>query len=404
MRIRKTILMTLALLALTSQTSWAESDVDAGEQEPFISATASHSAQWCSDDSSCVVPVADAFYNRVDGLLFYMGARYRSESHLHPRLKALRGWHSARGGASYYEIDVEQPVFGQDSFAFGVSFYDRTAWSREDADNITDVENNLFAVLLRQEQRDYYREDGYSIFARQEAGPHLSLGIEYRDAELSSLCAAQSVWSVFRQDAAWRENPQLQVGILDGVRAFEGRMKSYEVSFTYDTREGSDRQGWLARGSVEDARKSAGGDYEYRRVSLDLGRKLRITDTQTLALRGAWGIGSGTDFPSHRLFYLGGLGTLRGYDYRAFVGKNLFFASAEYGVRVRQALELIYFVDSGEVWYGTSGFDWDDLKKSMGIGVRFEAPGVGDVRVDVARPMTTEDADTIVSLRLVFPS
>jgi len=123
-----------------------------------------------------------------------------------------------------------------------------------------------------------------------------------------------------------------------------------------------------------------------------------------LALRGAWGIGSGTDFPSHRLYYLGGLGTLRGYEYRSFVGKNLFFASAEYGVRVQRSLELIYFVDSGEVWYGTSGFDWNELKSSMGIGVRFEAPGVGDVRINVARPTTTEEADTIVSLRLVFPS
>jgi outer membrane translocation and assembly module TamA len=73
-------------------------------------------------------------------------------------------------------------------------------------------------------------------------------------------------------------------------------------------------------------------------------------------------------------------------------------------VRVRPSVELIYFVDSGEVWYGTSGFDWDELKSNMGIGVRFEAPGVGDVRVNVARPMTTQEADTVVSLRLVFPS
>lgn len=403
MRIWKIILMTLALTALTAQACLAENGIDAEEQEPFISITASHAAQWCSDDSSCVSPVANAYYNRVDGLLFYMGARYRSDSHLHPRLTALRGWHSARGGA-YYEIDVEQPLFGQDSFAFGVSLYDRTAWSHEDADNITDVENNLLALLLRQEQRDYHREDGFTISARQEVGPHLSLGLEYRDADLSSLSTAQSVWSVFRQDSVWRENPPLQVGVLNGAADFEGRMKSYEVSFTYDSREGSERQGWLARGRVEDARKTAGGDYEYRRVSLDVGRKLRLTDTQTLALRGAWGIGSGTDFPSHRLFYLGGLGTLRGYEYREFVGKNMFFASAEYGVRVRPSLELIYFVDSGEVWYGTSGFDWDDLKSSMGIGVRFEAPGVGDVRINAARPMTTEEANTIVSLRLVFPS
>ena len=247
-------------------------------------------------------------------------------------------------------------------------------------------------------------EEGFTVFARQEVGPHLSLGLKYRDAELSSLRAAQSVWSIFRQEAEWRENPPLRVGIQNGESDFEGRMQCVEVSFEYDGREGPDRRGWRARGSVEDAQGKGDGDYEYRRIAFDISRKLRITDTQTLALRGAWGVGSGTDFPSHRLFYLGGLGTLRGYEYRAYEGKNLLFASAEYAVRIRDSLRLIYFVDSGEVWNNTSGFDWDEHRTNIGIGVRFEAPGVGDIRVDVARPTTTEEADTIVSLRLVFPS
>ena len=302
------------------------------------------------------------------------------------------------------EIDVEQPLFGPRSFSFGVSLYDRTGWSWQDEDNITDVENNLLALLFRQEQRDYYGEDGYTLFAQQHVGPDLALRLEYRDDEISSLPAAQSVWSVFRQDAEWRENPPLEIGVLDAAEAFEGRMQSVVGSFTYDTREGLDRHGWYARGRVENARKGSDGDYEFRTVSLDVARKLRLTESQTLALRGAWGLGSGTDFPSHKLYYLGGVGTLRGYEYRAFEGKNMFFASAEYGVRVHAGLGLIYFMDTGETWLGTTGFDWDDLKSDMGIGIRFEAPGVGDVRLDIARPMTTQEADTIVSLRLVFPS
>jgi translocation and assembly module TamA len=154
---------------------------------------------------------------------------------------------------------------------------------------------------------------------------------------------------------------------------------------------------------MENAKDDGDGDYDYRRIAFDLSRKLRVTDTQDLTLRGSWGVGSGTDFPSHRLFYLGGLGTLRGYPYRAYAGKNMVFASAEYSVRIRPSLYMIYFVDSGEVWNNTSGFDWDEHKTNVGIGVRFEAPGVGDVRIDAARPTMAEDADTIVSLRLVFP-
>lgn len=403
MRIRTILLLSLAAAAVSVAARADEPASETDDAEPFITLRASDLTRWCSRDMDCVGLIANAFYNRVDGVLFYVGVQYGSESKLHPRLTALSGWQSARSGTCY-EIDVEQPLFGQDSFSFGVSLYDRTGWSWQDADNITDVENNLLAILLRQEQRDYYREDGFTLFAEQKVGPDLGFRLEYRDVDLSSLVARDDVWSAFQQDHEWRENPPLEVGALDAADPFEGRMKSYLASFTYDTREGLERRGWYARGEAEYSGESVGGDYEFRTVWVDVRRKLGLTDTQSLALRGAWGVGSGTDFPSHKLYYLGGLGTLRGREYRAFEGKNLFFASAEYGVRVLTALELVYFIDSGEVWYNTTGFDWNDLSSDMGIGIRFEAPGVGDVRVDVARPMTMEEADTRVSLRLVFPS
>jgi outer membrane protein assembly factor BamA len=404
-------LLALAIVTAAAPAAWADDAVapdasavaPAAEEEPFISLRAADAVSWCSDDIGCLEPAARVYYNRVDGLLFYVGIRYHSEVHLHPRLTALRGWPSARGSA-YYELDVEQPVFGQDAFSFGATFYDRSAWTEDDSENITDVENNLFALLLRQEQRDYFREDGYTLYARQAIGDRIRLALEYDDADLSSLAAQQSVWSVFRRDADWVENPRLTVGLDSGEREFDGRMSRVRLSVAYDDREGVERRGWFARGRMENAKDDGDGDYDYRRIAFDLSRKLRVTDTQDLSLRGSWGVGSGTDFPSHRLFYLGGLGTLRGYPYRAYAGKNMVFASVEYSVRIRPSLYMIYFVDSGEVWNNTSGFDWDEHKTNVGIGVRFEAPGVGDVRIDAARPTMAEDADTIVSLRLVFPS
>jgi len=403
MSTRTVALVTLVLAALIAPFPSAAHAGSDDEQEPFLTIAATEAARWCSDDFGCVEPAADVYYNRVDGLLFFMGARYRSESHLHPRLRAVAGWQSARSGSAY-EIDVEQPLFGQDSFSFGVSLYDRTAFSCEDAENITSIENSLYAVLLRQEQRDYYREEGYTVFARQRMGRRLRLAVEYHDAALSSLSTRQDVWSLFRQGADWRENPPLRVGIEGGEREFEGRTNLLEVTLTYDGREGLDRRGAFARARVEDARDRGNGGYKYRRISFDGSRRMRITDTQALTLRGAWGVGSGTDFPSHRLFYLGGLGTLRGYPYRAYEAKNLAFVSAEYAVRIRPELEIIYFLDSGEVWNNTTGFDWEEHKTNIGIGLRVDVPGIGDIRLDAARPTTTENVDTVVSLRLVYPS
>jgi len=371
-------------------------------------------------EDQAIRPAGGLYYNRVDGLLFYAGVEYRSEEHLHPRLIAQRGWSSARA-ANHYQIEVEQPLFGQESFSFGVQFYDMTDWPRSDAQGLSDVENNLLALFFRQEFRSYYRRDGYAVFVQQHLTPELTFRLEHRDDRLSSLPTRQSVWSAFRRSLKWEENPPLEVGILDAADEFEGTMKGYYATIEYDNREPTRGHGWYARGFFEvygtglldvrgwslfggESDSGGGGDYDFRKYELDVRRSFGLTETQSLDLRGVWGIGSGTDFASHKLFYLGGPGTLRGYDYREFSGKNVLFGSAEYRVRIRPELEMIYFVDSGQAWYGTSGFDSKETRHDIGIGFRLDAPAAGDLRVDIARPATTQEADIVVQVRLAYPS
>jgi len=373
----------------------------ADEPPPFMEVSPGDFVESWGDGEG-IEPIVDMYYNRVDGYLFYGGIRYGSRSRLHPRLAAMAGWPSSRS-EQFYEITVEQPFWSQDGFSLGVSLYERTDWSREDAERITDVENNLLALFFREEFRDYFGRQGFTAFASYRATPELTFRFEYRDDEISSLDTNQSVWSAFRRGHDWAENPALSVGIGDAAREFEGEMKGFVGSFVYDDRDYLARTGWLARGFFEYYGGDVGGDYSFRKYVVDLARGFRITETQSLWFRGVWGIGSARkDFPSHKLFTLGGVGTLRARDFKEFAGKNLFFASAEYTVRIRPELHTIYFVDTGQVWTGTSGFESDDLKTDVGIGIRFEAPTVGALRIDVARPATTESADTVITVRLAY--
>lgn len=342
-------------------------------------------------------------YNRVDGLLFFVGGEYRSQEHLHPRFLAQTGWSSARS-ANHYNIEIEQPLFGQEGFSFGAQVYDRTDWPRSDAGGLSDIENSLLAFFFRQEYRSYLRRDGVAVFAQHHATPELTFRLEYRSDEVSTLSANQSVWSAFRRSLDWEENPPLEIGILGAATEFNGTMKGYYATITYDDREPIRQHGWYARGYFEIYGGSAGGDYDFRKYEFDVRRSFRMTETQDLDLRGVWGIGSGTDFASHKLFYLGGPGTLRGYDYREFSGKNVFFTSAEYRVRIRPELEMIYFIDSGQAWYGTTGFDSEEMRHDVGLGLRLDAPAAGDLRIDIARPATTQEADVVVQVRLSYPS
>lgn len=375
---------------------------DADEPEPFLTIDSSDFIDWC-EDTYCFMPAMGLYYNRVDGLLYYLGVQYRNDEHLHPRFRALRGWTSARK-EGYYQIDFEQPLFSQDGFSFGVSFYEKTGWSEDDNEAISDFANNLLSFAARLDRRDYFRRDGFTVFTQLKATPELTLRLEFRADELTSLETRQSVWSVFRRNKDWEENPPLRVGNLnapDVVEEFEGTMRSYYGSVVYDGRDPYERTGWLGRWLFEFAGGIAGGDYYFRRHMIDLRQHIRMTDTQTLSLRGSWGIGNGTDFPSHKLFYLGGGATLRGYEWKEFSGKNMLFGRAEYGVRILPELQVIYFFDTGSVWY--SGGDVSgEVLGDLGVGLRFEIPGLGDVRLDLARAATTEDADVMVDIQVYY--
>ncbi len=395
----RTTLITLAvvLLTLTGLPNRVGAATDDGDA--FISLNAAELAGW--EEGNGFMPAVDIYYNRVDGLLVYAGVEYERYISMHPRLVAQRGWVSARAD-NYYFISVEQPFFSPDSFSLGVSLYNRSIWNREDAEMITDVENNLLAFSFRQEFRNYFRSEGFTIFAEQEFAAGTSVRIEYANDELSSLDTQQHIWSSFRTKVDWEENPRLERGILDDREEYEGTLKNLTGTITYDNHDPVESTGWKVVLRTEYAGSATGGDYDYRKTLLRTRRYFRLSPTQTLNMRVSWGIANGTDFPSHKLFHLGGMGNLRGYDYNEFEGKHMFFASVEYGVHVIEELELIYFADAGRAWFGTAPTEYasDEMNYDIGIGLRLDAPGAGDVRIDVARPATTEDADIRVILRL----
>jgi outer membrane protein assembly factor BamA len=352
-------------------------------------------------------PTGDLYYNRVDGLLAYMGVQYRAEESLHPRLDAMFGWPSAHGD-SYYRIDVEQPLFDTDGFAVGVNLYGRSAWNREDAESIGDFGNNLQAFFAREDDRDYYRQEGVTLYAKQKVNERIGLRCELVSHRLKSLTESQSVWSVFGKGDDWRENPPLMIGVQRGARPFAGRLHSIVLSMEYDSRDEDMRTGWWARGISEFASKlrieDLTGDYDFTKHVVEVERIFPVTSTQTVELYGMWGLSSGTDFPSHKLFHLGGRANLRGYDYKQFGGKEIVFGRAEYRVQITRPTVMLFFLESGQVGYNTTTSESDDsdgFRHDAGLGFRIEAPWDGWLGLDVARSME-EDSEIKVYFRLLL--
>ncbi|HIE25913.1 TPA: hypothetical protein EYP66_01345, partial [Candidatus Poribacteria bacterium] len=101
--------------------------------------------------------------------------------------------------------------------------------------------------------------------------------------------------------------------------------------------------------------------------------------------------------PAQRLSYLGGIGTLRGYEFKQFAGDNILLLNVEYRFRFRRSgsSALVAFVDSGYTYQHEEKIDLDNVHTAIGIGLQLG----DDIRIDLAQPLE-EDISPALMLRL----
>ena len=105
--------------------------------------------------------------------------------------------------------------------------------------------------------------------------------------------------------------------------------------------------------------------------------------------------------PSDRLFYSGGGGSVRGYEYQAVSprlpdgtprgGLSLFETSLEIRRDIGKSFGAVAFVDAGAVGFQETP-NLNNLRYSVGAGVRYKLP-FGPVRADIAVPLDKRDGD-----------
>ena len=98
------------------------------------------------------------------------------------------------------------------------------------------------------------------------------------------------------------------------------------------------------------------------------------------------------DLPPQRRFYLGGMGTLRGYALKQFGGDHTVLTTAEYWLYPRSPWPgLVFFYDGGTAWdRGQPRAGW---KHDVGAGLDWPGGGRGYVRLDVGFPLNREPSN-----------
>ncbi|HTL48184.1 MAG TPA: outer membrane protein assembly factor BamA [Verrucomicrobiae bacterium] len=195
------------------------------------------------------------------------------------------------------------------------------------------------------------------------------------------------------------------------VREFEGsnwlsRIKAFT---NYDTRDNvyNPTKGFLATLQGDLIGSFLGGDQDYYILQTSLTKywtffKKHILEFRT-RLGAAQSFGDSDNVPVFDRFYAGGLGTVRGYNYRrvgpleagdAVGGESLAIVNLEYTFPILKldSFRGAIFVDAGQVSEDAYKFDFGETAISIGPGIKIKTP-VGPVAFYYGFPIANRDTE-----------
>ncbi|MFQ6043148.1 MAG: BamA/TamA family outer membrane protein [Candidatus Poribacteria bacterium] len=241
-----------------------------------------------------------------------------------------------------------------------------------------------------------YQREGYELSLTQIVTPSNSLALKFRDDDYRTVYK-QTDWSIFNGDEIKREN----------LPADDGRMRSIILSYEFDSRNRKQTtkrhfhlmpipsyrttNGWRGTVSVEYAKSPLGAElnekFDFALVKFEITRYNRLSQNQFLDfhLKGAI---ADNPLPLHYKFYLGGIGSLRGYKFHEFAsGDKMILANVEYKIadksKIGFVINPIIFADTGYVWEHDETAKLKDLKTDVGLGLQLG----NSFRLNIAKPI-----------------
>nr|WP_233248320.1 outer membrane protein assembly factor BamA [Limnohabitans sp. MMS-10A-178] len=162
---------------------------------------------------------------------------------------------------------------------------------------------------------------------------------------------------------------------------------------------------------------SLAGDSRYIRTNYQIQHYTPLTKKFTLALNADIGYGQGLSnrpYPLFKNYFVGGLGSVRGFQQSSLGPSNsantLFLGGARKvvfnaevlapfpGAGNDRTLRLFAFADAGRAFAESQKISLTDLRSSVGIGLSWLSP-MGPLRFSYAFPVKTQDTDKIQRLQ-----
>jgi len=346
-------------------------------------------------------PATASIYNRVDGLNLGASARatlFDPVSFDHAEAYG----HVAYGFSSHkarYAVGALKPFGPNRQFAVGYEYHDLT--DNDDAFRRRTVDDLPGSRIYFSIFEDYYRRRGHEAYAFARPTSRFQLGAIWRSDDYRSLPATANNQILFSRKRT--ANPEVTEGRMRSVvgvarwawkralfSSWSEERESFLLRNPYGTPFERDDQARV-EGSLEVASPRLGGDFDFRRFIGQARAAHAFSPRQALLLRGLLGVGSG-EVPIQRRFYLGGIGTLRGYSLKQFGGDHMVLTTAEYWLYPPSPWPgLVFFYDGGTAW--DRGRPRPGWKHDVGTGIDWPGGGHGYLRLDVGFPLNRELAN-----------
>ena len=356
-------------------------------------------------------------FNRVHGLVLGGGGEISTAKH-----NGIRTFGTLQYGISSeywdFQLGVEKSWFDKHRLSLGGSPYQLTD-TIYDA-TLSATEEFLASMIFGKSTLDYYQRQGAQGWLAQQLTPSTSVRLELTGEAHRNLFKSTD-WSLFNRKTFKPSNK----------RVGEGSLVSVSLTYEFDSRDrksytkrdfrpmprphpGTTR-GWRGYFSVEYAAPSIESDFDFTRYHFQVVRYNRLSRRHNLDFR-LWGSFSDTFLPRQRLLYLGGFGTLRGYEQNEFIGDNMLLFNLEYRLTIGQPQDsdetggvrnvATIFLDTGDAWFNDGSFAWDNLNTSVGVGytmISSDAPVPTEFRIEVARALRKERGlQVILRLHRIF--
>jgi hypothetical protein len=290
-----------------------------------------------------------------------------------------------------YALGFERPLFDATKLYVGGELHDLTA--SDDQWQVSELEAGLAAVGPRRSYRDYYRLRGVQINAALRVHPQVETVFAWR-AERHDALATTTDFSLWNSDEPFRPNVAAHEGRLHAVvvgasadshgferESLESSYRRHQLETPFGDRlnapdwKQDPRPIWRVDWTSEISAPGAfGSHFDFRRHIVTGRSRILVAEHQTFGARAIRGWSGGV-LPPQRLFAIGGIGSMHGYEFKQASGDTLSLLNLEYEVGWHGGLTAIGFFDAGRV-RAANGIHSPWLK---GVGFGF---GLGGMRID----------------------